>query len=611
MNASWRWAACAAGILGWAWAGEAGPAPQAERTTVKRLPLRQERVPPALMVETAPGCYFIDFGRADFGGLELEIRKPEAGRKVVVRMGEALSAPRALDRKPKGSIRAHSAEIALEEGRKLYVAPLRKQDGRLMPAEIGPVMPFRYAELENAPPMEAKDVRQVTAFYPFNREASDFKCPDPDLVAIWDLCKHTMKATSFGGVFIDGDRERLPYEADAYINQLGWYCCTDDVTLPRYSHEHLIQRPTWPTEWIMFSVLMAWEDYRYTGDPASLAAFFDDLKAKTLVALARPDGLISTVQPPFPKDEFRKRVGDSIHIKEIRDIVDWPRGERDGNRMPPVNTVVNAFHCLALRRMADIAAVLRKPEDEQRFRGAAARALESLNGKLVDPATGLYVDGEGDSHSSLHANTFPLAFGLVPKDRREKVAAFVKGRGMACSVYGAQFLMEALFDNGLADHALALMTADGDRSWTHMVRRVGTTIALEAWDIKYKPNLDWNHAWGAAPANILPRKVLGVEPLEPGFSKVLVQPRPGALPWAEGRVPTRRGPVSVRFEQEGRSFRLRVDVPPGATARVGLPKGSGGTVSLDGRPAKAVESEGTLFVEDVGPGKHELLRRPD
>ena len=31
---------------------------------------------------------------------------------------------------------------------------------------------------------------------------------------------------------------------------------------------------------------------------------------------------------------------------------------------------------------------------------------------------------------------------------------------------------------------------------------VGSTMTLEAWDAKYKPNLTWNHAWGAAPANI-------------------------------------------------------------------------------------------------------------
>ena len=48
---------------------------------------------------------------------------------------------------------------------------------------------------------------------------------------------------------------------------------------------------------------------------------------------------------------------------------------------------------------------------------------------------------------------------------------------------------------------------------------VGSTITMEAWAAKYKPNLDWNHAWAAAPANIVPRYVLGVRPLSPGSQK--------------------------------------------------------------------------------------------
>ena len=27
--------------------------------------------------------------------------------------------------------------------------------------------------------------------------------------------------------------------------------------------------------------------------------------------------------------------------------------------------------------------------------------------------------------------------------------------------------------------------------------------------MKYKNNLDWNHAWGAVPANVIPRGLMG------------------------------------------------------------------------------------------------------
>ena len=33
----------------------------------------------------------------------------------------------------------------------------------------------------------------------------------------------------------------------------------------------------------------------------------------------------------------------------LRDITDWPVGERDGFEFKPVNAVVNAFYCLNLR----------------------------------------------------------------------------------------------------------------------------------------------------------------------------------------------------------------------------------------------------------------------
>ena len=36
------------------------------------------------------------------------------------------------------------------------------------------------------------------------------------------------------------------------------------------------------------------------------------------------------------------------------------------------------------------------------------------------------------------------------------------------------------------------------------------TLTTEAWDGIYKPNLDWNHAWGAAAGNLIVRRLLGV-----------------------------------------------------------------------------------------------------
>lgn len=585
------------GILG------AAPAKPA-RFTVSLLPPVVDRVAPVTMVDKGLGHFFFDFGFDSFGGLELTVPNAVAGQKITVLLGEAISDPQTVNPKPGACIRYLASEVNLEAGKSIYRVPLGPRDMKGMTARTGPVMPFRYVEVEGAPAGFGKtNICKLDVHYPFDDGAASFDSSDPDLDAIWKLCRHTLKATSFTAGGADGDRERKPYEADAYIQQLGWYSCTTDVTFPRYTWEFLMLHPTWPTEWIMFNVLLAWNDYQYTGDTAGIKEFYPDLQAKTLLALERPDGLISTVQPPTPRE-----VLDSIHFgspKGIRDIVDWPTNDQDRYQMKPVNTVVNAFHVIALRRMAEIAQALGHADDAARFAAAADHTAQSINEKLFDPTTGLYVDGEGSAHSSMHANFFPLAFGIVPPDRQEKVAAYLAGRNMDCSVYGAQFFLDALFEHGQADRAIALMTAPGDRSWSYMVRS-GATMTWEAWNVKDKRNLDWNHAWGAAPANVIPRDLMGIRPLEPGFAKVLIEPHSGTMKWAEMKVPTVKGELVVRFDNKG-SYRLSVDLPKGMTARIGLPTSApdgSATIMLDGKAVRGTVIQGTAFLDNVGSGKH-------
>jgi hypothetical protein len=584
-------------------------------------PLEVRRVPPTARVRRPDGTLFLDFGRAAFGTLELKLSAPAGGGKVEVHLGEKRGAGDAVDRKPGGTIRYRRVDLPLEAGSRVYtlaIPPDKRNTGRgaiRMPEGLPEVLPFRYAEIAGLPGDPAPDaVVQLAVEYPFDESAASFRSSSRALDDVWALCKHSIRATTFCGIYVDGDRERIPYEADAYLNQLCHYGVDAEYAMARRSLELLIRRPAWPTEWILHTVLMAHADWEHTGDTRLLEAYWPDLRAKTLDALAREDGLISTAKGRVTDEVLRSIhiLGNPnyIHGEKLRDIVDWPAGERDGYQLVEVNTVVNAFHACALGQMARMAEALAKRDEAAAYRAKAERARRAINERLVDATRGLYVDGEGTPHAALHANMMPLAFGLVPEARRNTVAGFVKSRGMACSVYGAQYLLEALYAADEDEAALRLMTSDGDRGWLNMIR-AGSTITLEAWDIKYKPNLDWNHAWGAAPANIIPRWLLGVRPLAPGFAKILVQPRPGPLTEAEGVVPTIRGPVKVAFRNApGTSFRLAVTIPGNTTARVGVPDlgKASATVTVDEKAAEGTREGRHVFVE-VGAGDHVVERR--
>ena len=75
-----------------------------------------------------------------------------------------------------------------------------------------------------------------------------------------------MQVLTFDGIYVDGDRERKPYESDSYIHQLSSYAVDREFTLPRHSFEYLLQNPTWPTEWKFHDIFMAWADYLQTGN---------------------------------------------------------------------------------------------------------------------------------------------------------------------------------------------------------------------------------------------------------------------------------------------------------------------------------------------------------
>ncbi len=568
---------------------------------------------PVAITPLGPGAYLVDFGRVAFGNLRLA---PASGAKgtITVHFGEAMAAGR-INRKPPGSVRYARTEVVLSGPTPVVAAPPPdtrntrqvKPDEKpdqfghitpsavLTPPEWGVVLPFRWVEIEGwGGELRAEHLRRQAGFAAtWDDDAASFRCSDELLNRIWELCRYSIKATTFAGVYVDGDRERIPYEADAYLNQLSHYYTDRDLRMARDTYDHLMANATWPTEWATHLVMMLHADWRHTGDAAWVASRYGALKSKLLLERAGPDGLITSNAAQIRKG----------------DLVDWPAAERDGFVFTSVNTVANAFYLHGLALMAELARVAKQDADAADYtaRGRIGRA--AFHAKLFDAARGVYRDGIGTDHAAQHSNLFPLAFGLVPEAEQARVTRFVVSRGMACSVYAAQYLIEALFQNGSADAAFSLITAPGNRSWRHMVES-GTTITWEAWDQKFKPNQDWNHAWGAAPANLFPRFVLGVQALEPGWTRAAVRPYPGSLRQAEGKVPTPRGPVRVGWTA-GASFRLTLDLPAGMAARLELPAPAGSTgVFVDQRRVPADRVGDRWVVQTDVTGRSTVEVRP-
>lgn len=579
------------------------------------------------------GGYFIAYEKSVIGILEFQAAAIEEDIPITLHLGERTDGPLSVHKQPGATnIGYEQVEMNLKKGTHHYVVKLAERPpshylhSQKMAPHLPEVLPFRFVEISGpAGAYQVHQPRQAGLFYFFDDDASFFESSDDVLNQVWDLCKYTLKATPFLGVYADGNRERMPYEADAYIQQLGHYSVDREYSIGKYTINFLLDHASWPSEWQMHTVMMAWQDYMYTGDASLLEERYDDFKRKTLIELADDSGLISTRTGKVTQEllDALKYPGE---LKKFRDIVDWPQGrnqkgamgsslsplaagETDGYVFTDYNTVVNAFHYHSIDLLARIAGVLGKTEEQRFLENYAANFRKVFLESFFDGQRGLFRDGDGTDHASLHANMFPLAFGMVPEEAIPSVLAFIKSRGMACSVYGAHYLLDALYLAGADDYACELMTSKGKRSWINMLH-VGSTMTTEAWDEVYKKNLTWNHAWGAAPANSIARRMVGIMPTEPSFRSFRIAPQPGHLKHLIYTHPSIRGPITVELSTEYEQWDMSLSVPGNTQAEVWIPARFN-KITMDGRDAPIIRTENFASKEwkviSLNPGNFSIL----
>ena len=545
-----------------------------------------------------PGGIY-DFEKAAFGKLRMTLTAA-ADDSIMVIIGERLKDGK-IEHTPRvSSVVYDEIGLRVKAGTNTYVLEpnrdVRNTGPMAVPTQdyVGVVAPFRYCSIEGN--VTADKVERISYHYPFDTKAASFRCSNDTLNAIWDLCHYSLEPCSFLGIWVDGNRERIPYEYDALIAQLCHYGSDAEYSIDRRTLEWLLAKPTWPTEWILYTVEMAWNDYLWTGDARSLKANYNLLKAHGLDALRKGNGLITTKQGQTP--EFLASINRS---DPITDIVDWPHNgiEDDGFVYTEFNAVVNALYYRTLLRLGNIASVLAKEgkggyaaltgnyaADAAQFKIDAGETRAAFREAFYDPAVGIVRDGIGTEHCSLHANMMAILCGLLNSDELPKVADFVESRGLMCSIFGAHDMLEALYAAGRGNAALKLMTNDSMRGWDNGLR-LGTTITLEAWDDSFKPNQDWNHIAGAAPGNAIPFGLMGIRPVEPGFAHAEIRPQTGNLEWAEMTLPTIRGSIYMHIDQGT----VTVTIPANMTADIWLPN-----------------ARGTMTRTTVGSGSHRFDR---
>lgn len=125
---------------------------------------------------------------------------------------------------------------------------------------------------------------------------------------------------------------------------------------------------------------------------------------------------------------------------------------------------------------------------------------------------------------------------------------------------------------GMLDFGATTFWEDFDLAWTKNAGRIDELVAPGKKDLHgdfgahcYKGfRHSFCHGWAGGPTAWLSHHVLGVQPVEPGCTKVRITPHLGKLAWAEGSYPTPKGPIHVRHDaQPDGSIKSVVNLPEG------------------------------------------------
>jgi alpha-L-rhamnosidase len=145
---------------------------------------------------------------------------------------------------------------------------------------------------------------------------------------------------------------------------------------------------------------------------------------------------------------------------------------------------------------------------------------------------------------------------------------------------GVSYLLPALCSENRLDTAYRLFLQDTFPSWLFSVKQGATTI-WERWDGWtpqkgfQNPGMNsFNHySLGSCGEWMFDTVAgIGVDPAQPGFQHIVIQPRPGGnLTRAAASFASIHGEISVKWTLENGTFSLDVTIPANTTATVALP----------------------------------------
>lgn len=355
-------------------------------------------------------------------------------------------------------------------------------------------------------------------------------------------------------------------------------------------------------------VTLAWTLYEQYGDIATLERAYPAMKAYVdSLAAKAPDGIwpegdgFGDWCPPVPADEANGGMG-------------GPNVGGYGSCFSEVSLVNTAIYYRQAQVTALAAAALEQAEDAARYRALAVRIKDAFNAHFLNE------DGDGYGSGRQVTSVLPLAFGIVPDERRAAVGAELvrtvledNDGHLDTGIFGTRYLVDALVEAGRPDVALTVLRQETYPGFGFQIG-LGATTTWEEW--MYRSGMHtYDHAMFSGIDASFYTAFAGIQPAAPGYERIRIKPAvPAGLDDVAAAVETVRGQVRSAWRVTGRVLHLDVSIPVNATAEVWVPLRSEGAADAK---SVSVRRDGTRFLRiengyavfDVAAGNYHFVSR--
>ncbi len=546
-----------------------GPLPDRFSPTMIKVKLQEEM--PVQSVSVHDDVTILDFGQNFAGIIEIDPTKMK-GSSVRIRHGEILNPDGSLYT---ANLRKAKAELIYHRG-----TDTRKYRPRFT------YMGFRYAEISGTEYVPGL----VTAYALCSdmERTGAFTCGNP----LADrLFQNQLWGQRSNYVEVPTDcpqrDERMGYPGDGqvfaltgaynYDTETFWAKYLRDMSSSQQDNSEGYVGPTIPADGpagVGFINMLGWGNaitiipemlYRQFGTDRYLKEYYENMKSHVeceIRHMGGPQGVENLWLAP--------------------NLGDWLCPGKDIAFMAMHNgPVSNAFIVNDLRILSWAAERFGKTEDALRYRDQLEKTRSAYIQTFINEDGSMRDDYQG---AYIMALKHVLPQGELWDKLFAKLVEKIHQEGMQTGFFSTEHLLPLLADHGETSFAFDLLLQEDCPGWMYQVLR-GATTTWERWDAILPDGsvneadqngdnmVSFNHYAFGSVGEFYYTHILGIQPLEPGYEKVLIRPFfDERLSKVSGSYLSRHGRIAVEWEVKDGHAALKVETP--TAAKLVLPDGS-------------------------------------